>query len=75
MNERIQELAQQAGGDVMMIDHGEGQGDVYGGVYFDPESLKIFSELIVGECLRECWYDFTPKQIADRIRQKFGIEE
>jgi hypothetical protein len=65
MNQQIQELAEQAGGDVM----------VHGGVYFDPESLKIFSQLIVGECLRECWYDFTPKQIADRIRQKFGIEE
>jgi hypothetical protein len=34
-----------------------------------------FAELIVRECLAECWYDATPKQIADRIREKLGVEE
>ena len=44
-------------------------------VIFEREDLEKFAELIVRECLAECWYDATPKQIADNIRQKFGVEE
>ena len=33
-----------------------------------------FAELIVRECIAECWYDATPKQISDNIKMKFGVE-
>lgn len=33
-----------------------------------------FATLIVKECLNECWYDATPKQISDNIKTKFGVE-
>jgi hypothetical protein len=59
MNERLRELMLEAG-------------------YAAPEiagRANKLAELIVRECLAECWYDATPKQIADNIRQKFGVEE
>jgi hypothetical protein len=40
-----------------------------------PIELEKFTESIVKECLAECWYDATPKQIADNIKRKFGVEE
>jgi DNA-binding ferritin-like protein (Dps family) len=61
MNKRISELVEQAG-------------------FFPTEltqvgpSVEKLAEMIVKECLAECWYDATPKQIADNIRQKFGVE-
>jgi hypothetical protein len=75
MNQQIQELAEQA---VKAVDNpfpGNPLNDELAKMYIPDCFAEKFAELIVGECLRECWYDFTPKQIADRIRQKFGIEE
>lgn len=64
MNERIQELAEQASAwDYYDIDDS-----------FDCKMLHKFAELIVRECIAECWYDATPKQISDNIKMKFGVE-
>ena len=66
MNERIKELAKQAYEDVIRN---------------TPSFLvtkeiyeEKFAELIVKECIAECWYDATPKQISDNIKMKFGVE-
>lgn len=64
MNERIQELAVRVGA------HEVAPHDFL----FRQEQLQKFAELIVRECISECWYDATPKQIADNIREKFGVE-
>jgi hypothetical protein len=39
------------------------------------EAVNKFAMLVVEECLEECWYDATPRQIANNIRKKFGINE
>ena len=44
-------------------------------ISFSEDDLTKFVNLIIKECLTECWYDATPKQIADNIRNKFGITE
>ena len=44
------------------------------GVEFNWKSLEKFAELIVKECLAECWYDKTPLEISNAIRAKFGME-
>jgi hypothetical protein len=44
-------------------------------MHIQCDNFQKFAELIVQECLDECWYDVTPKQIADNIKIKFGIEE
>lgn len=41
---------------------------------YDAELEKLVG-LVVKECLSECWYDATPKQIADHIRDKFEIKD
>ena len=86
MNERIKELAKQAG-----------QGESF---HIPPEFVEKFAELIVGECVKECqreWYDLnnekvesdmTPRDIGikvgqknsilkciSKIKQHFGVEE
>jgi len=38
------------------------------------QDIEKFAELIVRECIAECWYDATPKQISDNIKMKFGVE-
>ena len=35
---------------------------------------RHFAELVVKECLKECWYDKTPLEISNAIRAKFGME-
>ena len=65
MNERIKELAEQC------YEHDQSWTGV-GQRIFNKEK---FAELIVAECLAECWYDATPKQIADNIRGRLGVEE
>lgn len=32
-------------------------------------------DLVLSLCVREIWYDMTPKQIADAIRRVFEREE
>ena len=71
MNERIKELAKQAG-----------QGESF---HIPPEFVEKFAELIVGECVKECqreWYDLnnekvesdmTPRDIGIRVGQKNSI--
>jgi hypothetical protein len=71
MNDRIEQLASQAG---MLRD----KYGLYWNAHDNPDDgvdLEYFAQLIVRECLAECWYDATPKQIADNIRQIFGVEK
>jgi hypothetical protein len=71
MNDRIKELAEQAGlefDDDLALE----PEPIY---YTTQKDLEKFAQLIVRECLAECWYDATPKQIADNIRQIFGVEK
>jgi len=80
MNERIQQLAEQAG----FIDRGTNH-TAY--MNFDHEK---FAELIVRECAEQIiakgtdWVDFAPSQtgvrpeywdMAQQIKQHFGVEE
>lgn len=68
MNELIKKLAEQA-----TIRKWRGDGtDSIPKLEFDKEK---FAELIINECLGECWYDYTPKQISDNIKTKFGVKE
>ena len=67
MNERIKELIAQAREPLHNKDLPFNQGLM--------EYSEKFAELIVQECLDECWYDATPKQISDNIKLKFGVEE
>jgi hypothetical protein len=72
MNDRIKELAEQAGFQYEPVK------DIWYLEGLNPpcdQEFEKFAQLIVRECLAECWYDATPKQIADNIRQKFGIKE
>jgi len=78
MNERIKQLAEQAGST-----HKQNLG-VY---QFYSDELEKFAELIVRECLELCkkqeydyWrssedQDFTPIDCADAIKEHFGVEE
>ena len=80
MNERIRQLAEQAG----FIDRGTNH-TAY--MNFDHEK---FAELIVRECVEQIiakgtdWVDFAPSQtgvrpeywdMAQQIKQHFGVEE
>jgi hypothetical protein len=67
MNERINELMELSGAWDYFYN-----GDDKSAL-MDRKALENFAELIVQECLAECWYDATPKQIADNIRAKFGV--
>lgn len=71
MNSRIQELNLQALSEVL---NGTDPDRDIAKMYIPAEFTKKFAELIVRECLAECWYDATPKQIADNIREHFGVE-
>ena len=81
MNERIKELAEQAG----MVKILEEHASEYGAGTFEntpyPE-LEKFAELIVGECMREIRHksfelldiDFYPHYL-ERLKKHFGVEE
>ena len=65
MNERIKELAKQAG---LKVDaDGEIRPDFFGSV---DAGYKKFAELIVRECAELCLADYD----ADIIRAHFGVE-
>lgn len=71
MNERIKQLAEQAGGGPSKW-------------YTNPDVLELFAELIVRECAGlfpnvyveiETDYGHTPVIAADYIKEHFGVEE
>ena len=84
MNERIRELAEQAGADFMRrINYNNLEGKEYeedSGVIFDSnESFEKFAELIVKECAQfiEDKFDFCGDELiaAEKLREHFGVEE
>ena len=72
MNERIQQLAEQAN---MIGDWGE---DITKGRYFvfdNLKSLEKFAELIVRECVRIVEEDNGIQSLPIVIKEHFGVEE
>ncbi len=63
MNERIKELAVESGLGFERWNTNE-EFEVF---------LERFAKRVVHDCIAECWYDATPKQISDRIRKNFDI--
>ena len=76
MNERIKELAEQAGA-IGYDDDGNELTPVLVG-----KDLEKFAELIVRECIEQVWYTRedgingnASEVIKDRIKQHFGVGE
>jgi len=73
MNERIRELAEQAGGEFY-----EGFAGSTNFVKFAEDDFEKFAELIVRECVEvvgDCSVQFaTRSQITEEIKQHFGVE-
>ena len=73
MNERIRELAEQAGGEFY-----EGFAGSTNFVKFAEDDFEKFAELIVRECVEvvgDCSDQFvTRSQITEEIKQHFGVE-
>ena len=61
MNERIKELAEQAGMGPM-------------GIAFSSEIMQKFAELIVRECAKAA-DSIAPPIVSDVIKEHFGVEE
>ena len=77
MNERIRQLAEQAGATVLTT---HGMEHVVDGCYvIGPARLEKFAEMIVRECgvaLRPMLRDMVSRgQAYDLIKQHFGVEE
>ena len=70
MNERIRELQSKSYLMCKQIVDDDGHVVVTPDKWFD-----MFAELLITECLEECWYDSTPKQISDNIKTKFGVND
>jgi hypothetical protein len=78
LNQRIKELAEQAGMVKILEEHAH----EYGNGMFEntpyPE-LEKFAELIVRECMEWCdahaTINGTAQQIRDSIKKDFGVEE
>ena len=74
MNERIRELAEQAGGEFY-----EGFAGSTNFVKFAEDDFEKFAELIVRECVEvvgDCSDQFaTRSQITEEIKEHFGVEE
>jgi len=64
MNERIKELAEQAGYEK----------DMFGIGHWDMPECKKFAELIVRECAKVA-DSITPPIVSDLILEHFGVEE
>ena len=71
MNERLEELAKQAGLESFYIEWSPWQ------VEFEK-----FAELLLKECMEQVWYtredeinDNVSEVIKDRIKEHFGVEE
>jgi hypothetical protein len=76
MNERIRELADQ----ILPNEKEFHQGDPKEwGYFFTGEELEKFAELIVRECIDtvlDCTVEYSTRpQIADELREHFGVEE
>jgi len=78
MNERIKELATQAGAEFWQrLENDVVKQDAY--ITFDPpESLEKFAELIVRECARVFW-NIDDGELHDEyvkaLKKHFGVEE
>ena len=72
MNERLRELAEQAGGNF-------GQGLEFAVVFGESEDFEKFAELIVKECADLCldmkYVDPQPHHYAVMLKEHFGVEE
>jgi hypothetical protein len=80
MNERIRELAEQAGYDIGPFYTGE---DNYQIPHYKDEKLEKFAELIVQECCQELWTEdchtsdlayLDYKNKTNKIKRHFGVE-
>ena len=77
MNERIKELAEQAGA---TLSEGFYQNVV--GITMTPKELEKFAELIVKECAQVCLTQRDPANLnykpsvkfAEAVKQHFGVE-
>ena len=66
MNERMRELAEQAGYEK----------DMFGIGHWDMPECQKFAELIVGECVSIAdEYDGVGSTIVSRIKKHFGVKE
>jgi len=79
MNERIRQLADQAGADFMRrINYNNLEGEEYeedAGVIFESnESFEKFAELIVAECIRTLDQDDGATHHGELLREHFGVE-
>ena len=78
MNERTQQLAEQAGF-VLWKDDSGNPGDIIDWSSSYNNELKKFAELIVRECIDWCNAhardDGTAQRIAEDIKKDFGVEE
>jgi hypothetical protein len=87
MNERIKELAEQAGADFMRrINYNNLEGKEYeedAGVIFESnDSFEKFAELVVRECIEVCKsrvgnsdYNTGRMHCASDLKEHFGVEE
>ena len=77
MNERIKELAKQAGAEFWQrLENDVVNPEAY--ITFDPpEGLEQFAELIVQEMLATCEEHpaWTGRMIGEQLKQHFGVEE
>lgn len=76
MNERIFELAEQAGCDILFNDDGSGIAKE-DGIFFDVESFEKFAELIVKECakLADEPTSHPFQSYGVMIKEHFGVED
>lgn len=77
MNERIKELAKQAGGEFWQRIESDGVLNKEAYITFDPpQSLEKFAELIVKECADICYNrEYTDgSRYGDEIIEHFGVK-
>lgn len=72
MNERIKELAEQAGARTKDVCYGHGE-------YHDEfqlinDDIEKFAELIIKECVGVANNYYSPYYIGDKIKKHFGVK-
>lgn len=80
MNERMRELALRSGAE-FFTDRDPRLNETV--VYFTPEEMEKFAELIVKECAKVCLAQRDPSNLnykpserfAEAVKQHFGVEE